>query len=227
MEFPARYRTIEDLPEVIPLFPLGGVLLLPRAHLPLNVFEPRYLAMVDYALSGYRMVGMIQPKGQAAIAAQGDPKKRPPLVRVGCVGRICAYAETGDGRLTMTLAGVCRFVVARERRTVFPFRLVEPDFSPYAADLEEAESGAEVDREALIATFRAFLDAHDLSADWDEVRSASTEELVNALSMLAPYGPEDKQALLEAASLQARAELLIALTERALSHRAGASPRLQ
>lgn len=228
MGFLSRYRSLSDLPDVIPVFPLGGVLLLPRAQLPLNVFEPRYLAMVDHALAGDRLIGIIQPDGEAAIAVQSDPRERPPLARVGCSGRITAFAEAADSRIAVTLTGVCRFVVAGECPATRPFREIEPDFSPFLADLGEAGDEDDVDRETLLATLHDYLEAHDLRADWEQVRAASNEELVNSLAILSPYGPADKQALLEAADLASRAELLVALTERALSRRAGTvNSRLQ
>jgi uncharacterized protein len=226
--FLARYRSVADLPKVIPVFPLGGVLLLPRAQLPLNVFEPRYLAMVDDALGGDRVIGMIQPDGEAAIALEADPCACPPLVRVGCAGRITAYTETADGRIAMTLTGLCRFAVVREIKTDTPYRQIVPDFGQYADDLATPSGEDRVDREALLATLRAYLDANGLTANWKEINAASSEQLVNSLSMLSPYGPEDKQALLEAPALTGRAELLVALTERALSGHTGTSTsRLQ
>ena len=226
--FLAKYRSVADLPDVIPVFPLGGALLLPRAQLPLNVFEPRYLAMVDDALGGHRVIGMIQPNGEAAIALEADPDARPPLARVGCAGRITSYAETADGRIAMTLTGLCRFAVAREIEADTPYRQITPDYEPYANDLSASLEESLVDREALLAALRAYLDANGLSADWKEINAASSEQLVNSLSMLSPYGPEDKQALLEAPALTGRAELLVALTERALSGRSGTpTTRLQ
>ncbi len=228
MAFISRYRTIIDLPDTIPVFPLGGVLLLPRAQLPLNVFEPRYLAMVDHALAGSRVIGMIQPDGEAAITLQGDASARPPLARVGCAGCISAYAETGDGRVAMTLTGLCRFVVTRELQVPTPFRQVVADYAPFAGDLAAGKGEDEVDRGALLAALRAYLRANDLTADWKEIGAASSEQLVNSLAMLSPYGPADKQALLETPALAGRAELLVALTERALSNEPGApASRLQ
>ncbi len=219
--FLSRYGSTADLPDVIPVFPLGGVLLLPRAQLPLNVFEPRYLAMVDHVLAGHRVIGMIQPDGEAAIAEEGDAAARPPLARVGCAGRITAYAETDDGRIALTLTGLCRFAVAREIEADTPFRQIAADYERYADDLAADCSEESVDREALLAALRAYLDANGLSADWKEIKATSSEQLVNSLAMLSPYGPEDKQALLEAPALAGRAALLVALTERALAGQPG------
>jgi len=218
-----HYRTIEDLPRKLAVFPLPGALVLPRADLPLNIFEPRYLAMVDDALSGDRLIGMIQPADEAA-----DLAGKPELTRIGCVGRITAYAEMPDDRMLITLTGVCRFAISKELRTSKPYRVIEPDFADFADDLDPGRGQAMVDRDALLKVFRQYLNANDLSADWDQVAAASNESLVNTLSLLAPYPPRDKQALLEALDLQTRAEVLIALTEMALAKSdAGAQNRLQ
>lgn len=207
-----RYRTLDDLPGMLAVFPLPRVLLLPRAQLPLNVFEPRYLALVDTALATSRVIGMIQP---TADAPSGE---RPPLAPVGTAGRITAYSETPDGRCLVTLTGIARFRVAEEITSPTPYRVCRPDFAPFAADLE-ADRGAEtVDRDRLIATLEAYLDARRLEVNWDEVHSSSTEALVNALAILSPYGASEKQALLEAPDLSTRAEILIALTEMELGH---------
>lgn len=222
MGFFDRYRKPEDLPQRIPVFPLSGALLLPRADLPLNIFEPRYLAMVDHALSGDRLIGMIQP------AAGGEAEEAPALMKVGCVGRITSYAETPDSRMLITLTGVSRFQVVEELEAVTPYRQVIANYHPFAADLASGAGAAEVNRPALLKVFRDYLDANNLSADWGQVDSAPTEVLVNTLSQLAPYPPEEKQALLEAPDLRTRADVLVALTEVALSKMArGGKPRLQ
>ncbi len=216
------YRRPEDLAQRIPVFPLAGALLLPRADLPLNVFEPRYLAMVDHALSGDRLIGMIQP---AAAEASADA---PALMKVGCVGRITSWAETPDDRMMITLTGVSRFQIVDELDVDTPFRQVIANYHPFAADLATGTGAAEVNRPALVKAFRDYLDANNMSADWKEVDSASTEVLVNTLSLLAPYPPQEKQALLEAPDLKTRADVLVALTEVALGKMGkGAKPRLQ
>jgi Lon protease-like protein len=218
-----HYRTLEDLPRKLAVFPLPGALVLPRADLPLNIFEPRYLAMIDDALSGDRLIGMIQPVDEDA-----DLAGKPELTRIGCAGRITAYAEMPDNRMLITLTGVCRFAIAKEYRTSRPYRVIEPDFTGFAGDLDPGRGQAKVDRDALLKVFRQYLTANDLSADWDQVAAASNESLVNTLSLLAPYPPREKQALLEAFDLQARAEVLIALTEMALAKSdSGAQNRLQ
>ena len=221
-----RYRTVHDLPVRLPIFPLAGALLLPRTRLPLNIFEPRYLAMVGDAMAGERIIGMIQPA--AASDATADAADKPAIEAVGCAGRITSYAETDDGRLLIVLTGIARFRVAAEHHGPGPYREIEADFAPFAHDLTRGLGEANVDRRALIDTLRGYLDARQLVADWDEVEAASTEQLVNSLSALSPYPPGDKQALLEAADLEARAEMLIALTEVAMVRADGADgPRLQ
>lgn len=207
------YRVEADIPAQVPVFPLSGALLLPGAQLPLNVFEPRYLAMFDDALGSDRLIGVIQPALAEAAACKGPVED---LCRVGCLGRITSFAETGDGRYIITLAGICRFRVMDEPdRGNKPYRTCR--ISPFLGDLAAADDGAEVDRKALLESFQAYLDANDLEADWSSVERASTETLVNSLSMMSPYGPAEKQALLEADNLKLRAETLIAITEIALA----------
>jgi Lon protease-like protein len=218
MGFIDQYRSPADLPHHLKVFPLPGALLLPHAELPLNIFEPRYLAMVSDALSGDRLIGMIQPDDDDA-----DLSGSPALKQVGCAGRITSYTETPDGRILITLSGICRFAVTREISSDKPYRQVEADFSGFAGDLTDAEDEDEVDRTSLLKVFRDYLTANDMSADWDQVREASTEALVNTLAVLAPHAPRDKQALLEAKDLKSRADVLIALTEMALA-RQGSGP---
>ncbi|MBT9370619.1 LON peptidase substrate-binding domain-containing protein [Rhizobium sp. CSW-27] len=202
----ARYVKREDLPETVPVFPLSGALLLPNGQLPLNIFEPRYLAMFDAALSGNRLIGMIQP----ALGESGEGS-RPALSPVGCIGRITSFAETGDGRYIVSLSGVCRFRVMEEVGEGHPFRTVR--FMPFLSDLSGEEDESAVDRQQLLRVFRAYLDANKLEADWEAVERAGNRTLVNSLSMMSPFGPAEKQALLEAPDLKTRAETLIAITE--------------
>ncbi|GGB38783.1 ATP-dependent protease [Roseibium aquae] len=205
----AIYETIADLPPVLPVFPLSGALLLPRTQLPLNIFEPRYIDMIDSALSGNRLIGMVQPSPDIA---QGDADK-PVLAHVGCAGRLTSFQETGDGRYLITLQGVTRFAIQRELDTITAFRQVECDFAPFSADLKCGDGEEDVDRDGLLRTLRNYLDVNNLEADWKSVSEADTEVLVNALCMMCPYGAQEKQALLEAQSLKTRAETLIAITE--------------
>lgn len=209
----AIYETIADLPPAVPVFPLSGALLLPRTQLPLNIFEPRYIDMIDAALSGNRLIGMVQPASGGPVA---DPDK-PSLADVGCVGRLTGFQETGDGRYMITLQGVTRFKVATELEALTRYRQVEADFAPFAGDLKCGQGEDDVDRNGLLKTLRAYLDANSLEADWQSVSEAETEVLVNALCMMCPYGPQEKQALLEARDLKTRAETLIAITEMDLA----------
>jgi Lon protease-like protein len=207
----AHYRLAKDLPSAIPLFPLEGALLLPGGRMPLNIFEPRYLQMVDEAVAGSRLIGIIQPSLDGALREDGEPA----LCNVGCLGRIIAFSETGDGRYLISLQGVCRFRIAHELTVKTPFRQAKP--APFLADLGEDQAANEIDRPALLKAFRAYLQANELEADWESVSRAENAMLVNALSMMAPYGPAEKQALLEAADLKTRAETLIAITEMTLA----------
>jgi uncharacterized protein len=215
VSFLDSYKTPADLPQRLAVFPLSGALLLPRAELPLNIFEPRYLEMVSDALSGSRLIGMIQP----VIGTEKD--ERPELMSVGCAGRITAYAETPDDRLLITLTGISRFTVAEELDTDTPYRQIVADFHPFGVDLVQDLGASEVNRPALLKAFRDYLNANDMNADWDQVDAASTEVLVNTLSLLAPYPSKEKQALLEAPDLKTRADVLVALTEMALARTAG------
>lgn len=216
------YHKIEELPDVIPVFPLRAALLLPRGEMPLNIFEPRYLAMIEDAIRGKRIIGVIQPDPET------EDDERPELVRVGCAGRLTAFGETGDGRYMITLTGVVRFRVVEELAATTPYRQVKADFSDYALDLAPGEGQDEVDREALLKTLKDYLTANNLEADWDGIRRAPNEALVNALAMMSPFGPREKQALLEAADLRSRAEILVAVTEMDLARARGdASSSLQ
>lgn len=208
------YRGPTDLPETIPVFPLPGALLLPRGQLPLNIFEPRYIAMVDDALKGARLLGMIQPD-----QAKAASPMHPPLHRVGCVGRITQFEETGDGRYLITLSGVARFGVLDELVVTTPYRQCKVDFTIFAGDFVPDAGGDEVDRDQLLKTLAAYLEANRIEADWAGIRDAPIEALVNGLSMMSPYGPREKQALLEAPDLKSRADLLVAVTEIALAER--------
>jgi Lon protease-like protein len=208
MPMNAVFRGPADLPEVIPVFPLAGALLLPRGQMPLNIFEPRYLAMIDDALrDGHRLIGMIQPDG-----AHPGPEDRPNLYKVGCVGRITQLAETGDGRYLMQLTGIARFQVDEELAVSTAYRQCRVSFA-YGDDFVARRGEEEVDREALLKALADFLKANDLKADWEGIENAPNEALVNALAMMSPYGSAEKQAMLEAPDLKTRAEILVAATE--------------
>ncbi|MDJ0930515.1 LON peptidase substrate-binding domain-containing protein [Breoghania sp.] len=218
-----RYDKLADLPQVIPVFPLPGALLLPRGELPLRIFEPRYLSMVDWALAGDRLIGMIQP---VFSTTPEELSGKPELCKVGCVGRITALVESGYGRYHLTLTGVARFKLVEEIDRRSAYRQARVCFTEYAEDLGEADEEM-VDRATLLTTLKAYLEANNLETDWDSIRKASTEILVNALSMMSPYGPAEKQALLEAPDLKSRAETLIAITEMELARRGDPGSTLQ
>lgn len=213
-----RYRGPGDLPQVLPLFPLRGAILLPRATLALNVFEPRYLLLVDYALAGDRLIGIVQPAPDAN-EVESPAGKVFPLRRIGCAGRITAFSEGDDGRLMLSLTGIARFRLLQEVESDEPFRFGRVSFSEFATDFTSGHGEEDVDRPRLLTTLRNYLIANNLSADWDRIDSASNERLVNTLSILSPYGAEEKQALLEARDLKARAEALVALAEMELASR--------
>ena len=210
MPINAIYKGPADLPEVIPVFPLPGALLLPRGQMPLNIFEPRYLAMIDDALrSGIRLIGMIQPDPAHAGADQSKPN----LFRVGCVGRITQLAESGDGRYLIQLTGVARFRVEEELAADSAYRQCRVSYRPFIDDFTARKGEEAVDRKALLVALADFLKANDLKADWEGIESAPNEALVNALAMMSPYGAAEKQAMLEAPDLKTRAEILVAITE--------------
>ena len=209
MPMNAIYHKPGDLLEVIPVFPLSGALLLPRGQMPLNIFEPRYLAMIDDALrSGHRLIGMIQPD-----TAHPGSAEKPNLFKIGCVGRITQIAETGDGRYLLQLTGIARFRIDEELSVATPYRQCRVVYAPFADDFVARKGEDEVDRESLLRALSAFLKANDLKADWEGIENAPNEALVNALAMMSPYGTAEKQALLEAPDLKTRAEILVAVTE--------------
>lgn len=202
-------RDLDDLPATIPVFPLTGVLLLPHGRLPLNIFEPRYLAMTDDALkTDQRLIGMIQPTEPERA---GELQK---LHRIGCAGRIVSISETEDRRYLMTLAGLCRFAISQEIDSVRGYRRVAADFSAFADDLKE-DSARIDDRPRLLAGLRSFFARHEIKADWDSIQQAPDDRLIVTLAMVCPFEPAEKQALLEAPTLADRARTMIALLELA------------
>ncbi len=201
---------LTDLPDTIPVFPLPGALLLPRARLPLHIFEPRYLQMVDDTLkTRHRLIGMIQPREVPAAA-----EKR--LHAIGCAGRLTGFSETEDGRYMITLSGLSRFRVLQEVQGFAPYRRCQVDWAPFARDLGGAENDAGFRRTEFMAGLKRYFEAMELSTDWGSLKGADEELLINSLSMLCPFAPEDKQALLEAPSLTTRRETLVTLIEFAL-----------
>jgi Lon protease-like protein len=210
MPMNVSFKSPDELPNVIPVFPLPGALLLPRGQMPLNIFEPRYLAMVDDALrTPLRLIGMIQPDP----AHPGRDPQKPQLFRVGCLGRMTQFAESGDGRYLIQLTGVARFAIEEELAVDTPYRQCRVTYLPYSGDFIARKGEGEVDRKALLRALTDFLKANNLKADWEGIESAPNEALVNALAMMSPYGAAEKQALLEAPDLKTRAEILVAVTE--------------
>jgi len=198
------YIKASDLPQVIPIFPLDGVLLLPHGMLPLNIFEPRYLNMIDDAMAGDRLIGMIQTR-------PGGEVERPPLAQIGCVGRITSFAETQDGRYLVTLTGVCRFRAGPELPVRTPYRQLRADFAPFERDLRPAGGDTQVDRAGLLDALKQYLGHRGLDIDWRMAKEAPMEALVSSLAMALPFDMAEKQALLEAQTLEAREAALIAL----------------
>lgn len=198
-----------DLPEIIPVFPLPGALLLPRARLPLHLFEPRYLAMMDDVLkTDNRLIGMIQP--------YEAPGKSDRLHAIGCAGRLTAFSETEDGRYMVTLSGMSRFRVVTEEDGFTPYRRCKVSWDGFGRDLGPTEMDEGFDRATFLQTLGRFFDDQGLKTDWESLSEAEDELLINSLSMLCPFEPEDKQALLEAPSLTTRRETLVTLIEYAL-----------
>jgi Lon protease-like protein len=212
------YRDADDMPDMLAIFPLRGAILLPRATLTLNVFEPRYLALVDHALANDRLMGIVQPAPDDDMAESPEGKDVP-LRAVGCAGRITSFDESDEDRLMISLSGVSRFTLGNEISSDTLFRMCEVDFSAYADDFVTGHGEDAVDRVRLLETLRCYLEASNLSADWGRINSATNERLVNTLAILSPYGPEEKQALLEAKTLQDRAEALVALAAMELAER--------
>jgi Lon protease-like protein len=202
----APYRQLSDLPQLIPVFPLDGALLLPGGELPLQIFEPRYLNMVDDAMAGDRVIGMIQTRGGS--------RSRPKLAQVGCVGRITSYAETSDGRYLITLTGVCRFQAGEELDLRLPYRQLRANYERFGDDLGDEEAEASEAARARFATaLKRYLNQRELDIDWETAHEAPLEALVNSLCMGLPFEPAEKQAFLEAPDLAGRFEVLTTLLE--------------
>lgn len=244
MAFLDSYRVPADLPTEIPVFPLLGAILLPRATLPLNIFEPRYLSMIDDVMSGNRILGIIQPDKRKPSGSDpatldddeededgGDgesPGGKSALLRsVGCAGRVTSYAEQDDGRVMIVVSGICRFRMLSEKETTDAYRTAKVDYQPFATDFEEGVGEEDVDRDALLRVLKSYLDSNRLNADWSTITKASSEFLINALSVMSPYGAEEKQALLEAGDLKTRADVFVALAEMELASGGDAGGTLQ
>ena len=205
----------EDLPAELPLFPLNGVLLLPRGRLPLNIFEQRYLNMVEYALGRQRLIGIVQPMvdGQAGLSAPDGSA----LYSIGCAGRITSFQESTGGQIQLTLRGVCRFNIINEMPLINSFRRAHPDFTPYKTDFS-SDDGTVIDRQRLLSDLRAYFEMENIEADWDTIEQTPDDRLVTTLAMVCPFESHEKQALLESADLAHRCKLIIGLIEAALRH---------
>ena len=202
---------LQDLPETLPLFPLSGVLLLPRSRLPLNIFEPRYLALIDDALkTDHRLVGMVQPLGNVPAEAAGK------LQRIGCAGRLTRLIETDDNRYLITLTGISRFRITAEMSGFQPYITASVSWSSFERDIGAVEPEADFDRPKFMSVLERYFQTSKLTPDWESLKLADEELLINSLSMLCPFAPEEKQALLEAPNLQNRRETLVTLMEFAL-----------
>ncbi len=207
-EKPTASLTPSALPDVLPLFPLSGVLLLPRGKLPLNVFEPRYLTMVEDAMGKGRLIGMVQP------STSEIQEPLPPLFHVGCAGRITSFTETEDGRFLIGLTGVCRFRITEELPIERGYRRAKPDWENFLGDIAEPDD-THIDRDKLMGVLHNYFKIQGISADWNAVQATNNETLISSLAMICPLAPNEKQALLEAQDLHARAEMLMALLEMA------------
>ncbi|MDB5560999.1 MAG: Peptidase [Hyphomicrobiales bacterium] len=204
-----RPTSAADLPASIPVFPLSGALLLPFAQRPLNIFEPRYLDMVDQALRSDRLIGLIQPED----TSEESPRGRTPLQRIGCIGRITHFEESGEARYFIILEGISRFEILSEQKVMTPFRQCTISAERFASDFEREFGSEDVDRDRFIKMMRDYADFANIDMNWDEINKTGIADLVNFCCMVSPYGAADKQALLEAGSLERRAETLIAMAE--------------
>lgn len=215
-----NFPDIASLPATLPVFPLAGVILLPRVNLPLNLFETRYLAMFDHALARERMIVMVQPVCDSDVSEPDDGDI--PVRGTGTVGRIIAWQEADDEHYIVALSGICRCLLTSEKDTDAPFRTFNLDYAPYSGDLEEQAGEDAVDRNHLLSVLKTYLNAHDLRADWESIDASNTEFLVNTLAMIGPFAEKEKQALLEAPDLKTRADILVALAEMELASTSGA-----
>lgn len=204
-----RPTSLQMIPETVPIFPLSGALLLPHTHRPLNVFEPRYVSLVDHVLGRDRLIGLIQPVG----TNEESPMGKVPLKQVGCLGRLTHFDETEDNHYLIILHGVTRFEIVEEVLTDTPYRQCRISAERFAADFDRGHGEENVDRPRFLTMMRDYADFADLDLDWEEIEETSTADLVNLACMLSPYGAAEKQVLLEAKTLEARAETLIAMAE--------------
>lgn len=207
------YQKAQDIPGSLPVLILSSVMLLPGGFVPLTIAEPRLIQMVDDAMRGNRLLGLVLVKTESspALASANDNKG---LWDVGCIGRITNYSEVGDGQILISLEGVCRFRLGREIAAGTVYRQFQVE--PYFHDLEEKGHGEDIDRDTFLSVFHDYLEINEMHADWDTISEVSNETLVNALSIIVPFGPTEKQALLEAPDLKTRSETMIAIAQRAM-----------
>lgn len=217
-----RPTSADELPRSVPIFPLSGALLLPFGHRPLNIFEPRYVEMIDDALGGNRLIGLIQPQD----ASEESPRGRAALQSVGCLGRLTHFEENGDGRYFIILEGICRFELGQELTVTTPYRQAVIDAERFADDFEHGLGAEDVDRARFVKMMRDYAEFASIEMNWDEINKTPIGDLVNFCCMVSPYGAAEKQALLEAESLTERAETLIAMAEFEMA-RGGAGVALQ
>jgi Lon protease-like protein len=211
-----------DLPQSVPIFPLSGALLLPFAHRPLNIFEPRYVGMVDAALRGDRLIGMIQPQD----TEEESPRGRAPLKSIGCVGRLTHFEDNGEGRYFIILEGICRFVLSTELLVTTRYRQATISAEQFASDFDRGFGAERVDRERFLKMMRDYAEFANIEMNWDEIAKTGIADLVNFCCMVSPYGAAEKQQLLEANTLETRAETLIAMAEYEMA-RGGTGAALQ
>lgn len=217
-----RPTSADELPRSVPIFPLSGALLLPFGHRPLNIFEPRYVEMIDDALGGNRLIGLIQPQD----ASEESPRGRAALQSVGCLGRLTHFEENGEGRYFIILEGICRFELGQELTVTTPYRQAVIDAERFADDFEHGLGAEDVDRARFVKMMRDYAEFASIEMNWDEINKTPIGDLVNFCCMVSPYGAAEKQALLEAESLTERAETLIAMAEFEMA-RGGAGVALQ
>lgn len=217
-----RPTTLADVPASVPVFPLAGALLLPFAQRPLNVFEPRYVEMVDAALAGDRMIGIIQPQD----TSEESPRGRAPLQKIGCLGRLTHFEESGEGRYFIILEGICRFEVGSELTVLTPYRQCQIDASRFASDFDRTFGEETVDRTRFLKMMRDYAEFGDFDLNWKEIEKTGTADLVNFCCMVSPYGAAEKQLLLEAGSINERAEALIAMAEVEMAKGSGKAATL-
>jgi hypothetical protein len=211
---PRRPQSVADLPDSVPVFPLTGALLLPFAQRPLNIFEPRFVEMVDAALCGDRLIGLVQPQDTSI----ESPRGRAPLEQIGCLGRLSHFEDDGEGKYFIMLEGICRFVIVSEPRVDTPYRQCVISAERFASDFERGLGADRVNRPRFIKMMHDYAEFAQIDMNWDEIDRTETADLVNFCCMVSPYGAREKQALLEAETLEERAETLIAMAEVEMAH---------